>query len=64
MMIVFDCSSAIFMPASVFFIEDDTILGSVHVDVTINWKFILQRGSPADVSTERKTYFFDYISFH
>ena len=36
MMIVFDCSSAIFMPASVFFIEDDAILGSVHVDVTIN----------------------------
>ena len=35
-MIVFDCSAAIFMSASVFFIEDDAILGSVHVDVTIN----------------------------
>ena len=63
-MIVFDCSSTIFMSASVFFIEDVAILGSVHVDVTINLKFILQRGSPADVSTERKNYFFDCISFH
>ena len=35
-MIVFDCSAVIFMSASVFFIEDDAILGSVHVDVTIN----------------------------
>ena len=35
-MIVFDCSSTIFMSASVFFIEDVAILGSVHVDVTIN----------------------------
>ena len=47
-MIVFDCSSAIFMSASVFFIEDDAILGWVHVDVTM----ALARGVQVlDIST-------------